>query len=55
MVHIRPNLPIFHLIGTSVGKVLGLLSKLKMNDCSSSGVMANFFLGTGVVGEGGGN
>ena len=51
----RPKLPIISFTGTSVGKVLGLLSKLKMNDCSSSGVMANFVLGTGVVGGGGGN
>ena len=51
----RTNLPIVSLIGTSGGKVLGSLSNLEMNDCSSSGIIANFGLGDGVFGGGGGN
>ena len=48
-------MPIVSLIGTSVEKVMGSLSKLEMNDCSYSGFIANFGLGTGFVGDGGGN
>ena len=46
----RPNLPIVSLPGVSGGKVLGSLINLEMNSCSSSGVIANFGLQTGVVG-----
>ena len=53
--HIGPNLPIVHLIGTSGGKVLGLLSNLEINYCSFSRVIANFFLGPVVVSESGVN
>ena len=45
----RPNLPIVSLVGTSGGKVLGSLSRLEMNYCSSSGFIASFGLGTGIV------
>ena len=54
MVHIRTNLPIVSLTGTYGGKVLGSLSNLKMNACSSSGVISSFGLETRVVGGGGG-
>ena len=50
----RTNLPIFSLTDTSGGKVLGLLSNLEMNACSSSGFIASFGIGTGVVGGDGG-
>ena len=50
-----PNLIIVSSIDTSGRKVLGLLSNLKMNNYYSSGVIANFGLGTGVVGGFGGN
>ena len=33
---------------------MGSLSNLKINDCSSSGVIASFGIGTGVVGGSGG-
>ena len=44
----------FYFTGTSGGNILGSLSNLKINACSSSGVVASFGLGTGVVGGGGG-
>ena len=50
-----PNLPIVYLTGTSRGNLLGLSSNLEMNACSSSGVISNFGLETGVFGGGGGN
>ena len=50
----RPNLPIFPLIRTSGGKVMGPLRNLEMNNCSSYGVIASFGLRIGVVGGGGG-
>ena len=53
MGHMRPNLPIVFLIGTSGGKVMGSLSKLEIIDCSYSGIIANYGLGTGFVGGGG--
>ena len=45
----RTKLPIVSLIGTYGGKVLGSLSKLEINDCSSSGVIDIFGRGTGFL------
>ena len=53
--HMRPNLPIVSLVGTSVGKILGLLINLDMNYCSSYGAIDNFGLGNRIVGGSGGN
>ena len=49
-----PNLPIVSLTGTYGGKVPGSLSHLEMSFCSSSGFIASFGIGTGVVGGDGG-
>ena len=49
-----PNLPIVSLTGTYGGKVPGSLSHLEMSFCSSSGFIASFGLGSGVVGGSGG-
>ena len=51
----RTNLPTVSLIGDFGGNVLESLGHLEINDCSFSGVIANFGLGNGVFGEGGGN